>query len=99
MRVEVLKPTQDDWCGSYIIEHWYNGVEKQMFVQCIFNGNITAYDPKQAPVWRTCVWGNDDCGMEFDCDTEAEAWNKFLQVIGMKFVNRDKLIELGFVSA
>lgn len=99
MRVEVLKPTQDNWHGSYTLDGWYKGVEKPMFVECIFNGNITAYDHKLAPVWRTCVWGNDDCGMEFDCATEAEAWNKFLQVIGMKYVNRKDLIDLGFVSA
>lgn len=99
MRVQVLKPTQDDWYGSYTLEGWYEGVEKQMFVQCIFNGNITAYDPTLAPVWRTSVWGNDDCGMEVDCDTEAEAWVKFLQVIGMQFVNREDLTALGFVPA
>ena len=99
MRVEVLKPTQDDWYGSYTIAGGYKGEMNQMFVEVIFNGNITAFDPKQYPVWRTCVWGTDDCGMEFDCSTETEAWNKFLQVIGMKFVNRDELIKLGFVSA
>lgn len=96
MRVEVLKPTQDDWYGSYTINGGYNGVTNQMFVEVIFNGNISS--PDRAPTWRTCVWGNDDCGMEFDCSTETEAWNKFLQVIGMKFVNRDELIKLGFVS-
>ena len=96
-RIEVLKPTQDDWYGSYNIEGHYNGIENQMCVEVIFNGNISA--PGTAPTWRTCVWGNDDCGMEFDCSTEAECWNKFLQVIGMKFVNRAELSRLGFVSA
>jgi hypothetical protein len=99
MRVEVLKPTEDNWCGSYKIQDWYNGVREQMFVEVIFNGNITAYDPKLAPVWRTCVWGIDDCGMEYDCDNETQAWNMFLQVIGMKFVNRQALKDLGFVPA
>lgn len=99
MRVEVLKLTQDDWYGSYELTGYYKGLEKPMVVEVIFNGNITAYNPKSEPVWRTCVWGNDDCGMEFDCATEAEAWNKFLQVIGMDYVNRDRLIALGFVSA
>jgi hypothetical protein len=97
MRVEVLKRTDDDWYGSYTINSGYKGVKEQMFVEVIFNGNISP--PGHTPTWRTCVWGNDDCGMEFDCATETECWNKFLQVIGMKFVNRDKLIELGFVSA
>lgn len=96
MRVEVFKPTQDDWYGSYNINGYYRGVKDPMMVEVIFNGNIgNAADP----CWRTCVWGTDDCGMEFDCDTEAEAWNKFLQVIGMKFVNMVDLKNLGFVSA
>jgi hypothetical protein len=99
MRVEVLKRTQDDWHGSYQLNGWYHGVERPMFVEVIFNGNITAYDPTLAPVWRTCVWGNDDCGMEYDCDNEAQSWTMFLQVIGMDFVNQDKLRELGYVPA
>jgi hypothetical protein len=97
MRIEVLKPTQDDWYGSYTIDGGYNGVKGQMFVKVVFNGNISA--PGQTPTWRTCVWGNDDCGMEFDCDTEKECLDKFFQVIGMKFVNREELYKLGFVTA
>ena len=96
MRVEVLKPTQDNWHGSYSVDG-YNGVRNHMFVEVIFNGNISP--PGETPLFRTCVWGNDDCGMEFDSYLEGEVWNKFLQVIGMKFVNRDELIKLGFVSA
>ena len=98
-RIEVLKPTEDEWYGSYKVNGHYKGIEDQMCVEVVFNGNISAYDPKQVAVWRTCVWGNDDCGMEFDCDTEAECWDKFLQVISMKFVNRGALKTLGFVSA
>lgn len=99
MNVEVLKATQDDWYGSYTLDGYYKGTEKQMFVCVRFHGNITAYDPTRPPVWRTSVWGNDDCGMEFDCATETECWVTFLQVIGLEFVNRDDLIKLGFVSA
>jgi hypothetical protein len=99
MIVECLKPTKDDWCGSYKIDGYYSEVKNQMFVQVIFNGNITEDDPTEASVWRTCVWGNDDCGMEFDCATEAECWNKFLQVIGMESVDMAALRLLGFVSA
>jgi hypothetical protein len=45
------------------------------------------------------VWGNDDDGMEYDCDNETEAWTMFLQVIGMKFVNKEDLKKLGYVPA
>ena len=96
MRVEVLKPTNDDWCGSYTVKG-YNSVGETMFVAVTFNGNIA--DPDEAPLYRTCVWGNDDCGMEFDSYLEGEVWNKFLQVIGMEFVDMVALRELGFVSA
>lgn len=99
MRVNVFKLTRDNWCGSYRLDHWHNGKEKPMLVEVIFNGNITAHRPDEPPVWRTCVWGNDDCGMEFDCDTEAKAWNMFLQVVGLEYVDKDELIKLGYVSA
>jgi len=88
MRVKVFKRTTDDWCGSYHLER-----QDCMLVEVIFNGNIGN------GMWRTCVWGNDDCGMEFDCATETECWNKFLQVIGMDFVDMVALRDLGFVSA
>jgi len=90
MKVQVFKPTNDNWCGSYKLDGIHNSV---MLVEVIFNGNIGN------GVWRTCVWGNDDCGMEFDCDSEAKCWNMFLQVIGMKFVDMVAVRDLGFVSA
>jgi hypothetical protein len=37
--------------------------------------------------------------MEFDCDNEAQAWNMFLQVIGLDYVDMDALRSLGYVSA
>lgn len=99
-RIEVLKPTENDWHGSYTINGWYRGVENQMFVRCVFNGYINPpgeIPDWRTPVWRTSVWGNDDYGLEFDCDTEEEAWNMFLKVVNMKYVNRSDLIDLGFV--
>ena len=99
MRVSVFKQTRDDWCGSYTLGDYHNGIKNKMLVEVIFNGNITAYDPSLAPVWRTCVWGNDDCGMEFDCDTEATAWNMFLQVVGLEYVDMSTLTALGYISA
>lgn len=99
MRAEVFKPTNDYWADSYYLNGYHDGIKDRMLVVVSFCGNITAYDPKLDPVWRTCVWGNDDCGMDFDCDTEAECWNKFLQVIGWDSVDMDALREAGFVSA
>lgn len=98
-RIAVLKPTQDNWYPSYAVEGSYNGVRNQMMVEVKFHGNIRCYDSKINPVWRTSVWGADDCGMDFDCETESECWDKFIQVLRMNFVNRDELIKLGFVYA
>lgn len=95
-QVDVFKVTQDDWYGSYHIEEYF-GVKKQMVVQVTFCGNIS--EENEIPVFRTCVWGSDDCGMEFDSHLEGESWNRFLQVIGLNCVNRQDLIDLGFVSA
>lgn len=97
--VNVFKPTHDDWYGSYRLSGFYSGDSDTMLVEVTFCGNITENMPDHAPVWRTCVWGNDDCGMEYDCDNENQAWCMFLEVIGMEHVDRDVLKELGFVSA
>lgn len=83
-RVSVFKKTLDNWCGSYTIGN-------ECFVEVIFNGKI-AND-----TYRTCAWGNDDFGMEFDCNTEEEAWEVFLKVIGMEYVHIYELKKLGFV--
>jgi hypothetical protein len=99
MRTTVFKLTQDDWHGSYTLSDWYVGTKPgdTKLVTVTFNGNISP--PNEAPMYRTCVWGNDDCGLEFDSYLEGEVWNKFLQVIGMEYVNMDSVISLGFVSA
>lgn len=41
--------------------------------------------------YRTMVWGGDDDGMEIDLPTEHEALNKFLEIINLQYVNKDKL--------
>jgi hypothetical protein len=98
-KVEVFKPTQDDWSGSYRFDGRYEGDENQMLVAVMFLGNICASELTKAPVWRTSVWGNDDYGMEYDCDNETEAWTMFLQVIKMEFVNKEALRKLGYTQA
>ena len=45
------------------------------------------------------MWGNDDLGMEFDTENEKIALTIFMQVIGLKYVNVDYLMDLGFVQA
>jgi len=86
IEVNVFKRTTDDWYGSYRLDNTDNG----MLVEVGF-ANLDG-------LFRVSVWGTDDCGMEFDRESENEAWNIFLGVIGMENVNRKELIDLGFVS-
>jgi len=95
----VFKTTNDDWYGSYTLANPYKSVKPNntKLVTVTFCGNISP--PDQAPLYRTCVWGNDDCGLEFDSYLEGEAWNKFLQVIGMPDADMEPIRAIGFVSA
>jgi len=89
MRVEVFKRTQDDWYGNYKVvgDQRVSDLVEVSFLNLMPSG------------WRVCVWGNDDCGLERDFESESEAWNIFLQVIGMESVNKQPLRDLGFVAA
>jgi hypothetical protein len=93
MKINVYKKTTDDWYGNYQIK------EGDALVTVSFTQ--TGPNPKMYKgEFRVCVWGNDDCGMERDFGAdEATALNTFMQVIGLENVNKDKLKELGFISA
>jgi hypothetical protein len=91
MKIEVYKETDDEWHPNYhknLVSVSYGDYSKQEHYQ---------YDSK----YRVSVWGADDCGMElwFDATSEAKAMNLFMQVIGMKSVNRSNLTSLGMHSA
>lgn len=93
-RTKVFKVTRDDWYPSYFLEDH----RKVMLVEVTYHGKLATFN-NSPPVWRTSVWGNDDCGMEIDCATEQEAWDKFVQVISMDYVDRVSLKAIGFISA
>jgi len=92
-KITVFKRTSDNWCGNYIIKSDYVDISA---VRVMYHDNISA--PGEQPVYRTSVWGNDDLGMEIDCDSDNKAYIKFLEVIGLEDVTMDKLKELEFVS-
>lgn len=95
MRYSVYKTTTDNWCGNYQIITPYSTTE---LVEVKFHGNIASPN-ESVPYYRVSVWGNDDLGMEFDCDNEREANTIFMQVIGLESVTFKNLKSLGFVSA
>lgn len=95
MRIDVYKPTQDDWYGNFKI---HNDCRVSDLVRVSFCQ--TGPNPKYGDgMWRVCVWGNDDCGMEKDFHLEGSAINTFYQIIGQEFVNRQYLKDMGFISA
>jgi len=91
-RTSIFKLTRDDWYPSYYLE------DGRMVVEVTYHSKLRTFGDSP-PVWRTSVWGADDCGMEIDCGTEKEAWDKFTQVIAMDYVDRVSLKFMGFVSA
>lgn len=74
------------------------GGEKLVEVSFI---RLTPWLPAEERIWRVCVWGNDDYGMERDFNPNEEnlAWSIFLNVIGEEYVDMKFLLSLGFVSA
>ena len=94
MRFSVFKETSDDWYGNYIVTSPY----VRELVEVNFHGN-SALPTETVPFYRVSVWGNDDIGMEFDCDNEELAMSVFMEVIGWDDVKKKKLSDLGFKSA
>jgi len=91
MLIEAYKPTHDDWYGNYKVQS--QDLE-------LVNVGFTQTGPTGAKSdWRVAVWGTDDCGMEKDFADEAAALNMFYQIIGWDYVDRDHLLQNGFVSA
>lgn len=92
MKIEVFKPTQDDFYSNYSVGCKYELV-KVIFTQ-------TGPNPKIGNgMYRVCVWGNDDFGLEIHFTEETTALNMFHQVIGWKYVNIQQLRDTGFVTA
>jgi hypothetical protein len=91
-RVEVFKKTHDSWYPEWSLyigpTDMKTGLVQVSFLQ-LSDG-----------MWRVCCWGADDMGLERDYETEAEAWNVFLQVIGWSDVSQSRLKkELEFYPA
>lgn len=92
MQLQVFVRTTDDWYPSYTLSPSGERVVEVTFTQ-------TGPRPPVDGLWRVCVWGGDDCGMERDFTDETEAWSCFLQVIGSKTVTMKLLREMQFLSA
>ena len=89
--IRALKSTSESWAPSYVLDGWIRGEEHPTFVEVSYLGKLTNGR------FRTCVWGGDDKGMDFDSKTAKKAWSRFLDVIRLEDVTEKALTELGFV--
>lgn len=92
----VFKLTNEDWHYSYRLEGYYENITDRLLRVMFFKLSSSNDEP---PIWRTCVWGNDDFGMEYDSATKEDTFAKFMQIISMEFISKTALEELGFVRA
>lgn len=92
-----LKPTQDDWYGNDKIDRITVGGEVHRDVRIVTVTCVTLRDDKTP--YRVCVWGNDDYGLEKDYGIEEEARFNFMKILKMDWVNKQPLIDMGFINA
>jgi hypothetical protein len=90
---QAYKRTSDNFCGNFKVEN-SNYIE---LVEVMYHGNIALFEEEE--IYRVSVWGDDDCGMEYDTPNKEEAIGVFMDVIGLKAITFDKLKKLGFKSA
>ncbi len=93
---DVFKITDDDWCSNYKIEEYETKKNvKLVEVSLLY---LNPPNDKEPDVWRVCVWGNDDFGLELDMEDYEKARETFLIVLNMEKVNQQPLIDMGFVQ-
>lgn len=92
-RKTTMMPTLDEWCPNHKLENHPSGLTEGVQVSFIelmpFRNN-----PK---LWRVCVWGNDDLGMERDYESRTDALAMYNQVIALDTVDKHELTTFGFV--
>jgi len=82
---ECFKKTTDDWCPNFKDDL----VSVTLFKHSQWPASPTDID-------RVCVWGNDDCGMEYDGE---DADYKFNIILSMDDVTFHGLKAIGLKSA
>ncbi len=90
----VIKFTDDNWHGNYEIEE-YQTIKNVKLVEVSLLYLIPPNSEKP-DMWRVCVWGNDDFGLELDGEDYEKARDLFLKVLNMEKVNKEPLNQLGF---
>lgn len=89
--VRVFKVTDEDWYPSYALTGHLRGKKSPMLVEVSYLGKLSN------GMYRTCIWGADDKGMDYDAYSKEEAWGIFLSVVRMPKVSTETLTGMGFV--
>lgn len=92
----VYVSTDDNWCPSYILTRKH-GPDKMLVTVSFFEFK----DPNDGdrPMYRICVWGADDLGMEYDVYDRTLGESYFIMCISQETLNMDFLKDKGFRSA
>lgn len=92
MQSRVFKLTEDEWFPPYKLAGWYKGQEGVKLVEV----SLLPLSSYPVNVWRVCVWGGDDFGMEKDLTNYEDAEKLFLEVLRLPSVTRKDLKDFGF---
>jgi len=100
--ITVLKRTHDEWCPNFKVkiftEYCNNEVVREIihdYVEVSFN---RSHDMDGSSIFIVVVSGNDDTMVQKDFISELDAWDCFLDVIKLEFVDFDLLRERKFES-
>lgn len=89
-RLEVIKPTDDEWYGNDFIRNRFGKEVRVVQVSYIRLPDGTH---------RVCVWGNDDFGLEFDYKKHRDALRAYKRILSMEKVNKQPLKDMSFYPA
>lgn len=90
MRIDCFKQTFDDWYSEFRIkdDQRHQGKFVCLSLLSLSNG-----------LHRVCVWGNDDCGFDFDTSDPIEARQLYSQLALQESIIKSHLKTLGFIPA
>lgn len=93
INISCFKFTDDDWYGNMKLAESCDMYDyKTKLVEVSLKSLIN-------DMFRVCVWGNDDFGMERDYHSLAEASDMFNKLLQMKVINQADLLNLEFIRA
>lgn len=92
-RKTVMMPTLDEWCPNHVLVNHPSGLTDGVEVSFI---ELRPFR-KNPKLWRVCVWGNDDLGMERDFESRIDALAMYKRVTSWETVDKHQLTQNGFV--